>query len=58
VKKNRPKRERQYKKPKTRKQKPFNPWIAKYFDLLGNGLENSKRWENDDPRYNEFKADK
>ena len=56
--KNRPKRERQYKKPKTRKQKPFNPWIAKYFDLSGNGLENSKRWENDDPRYNEFKADK
>ena len=32
-------REKQYKKPKIKKHKPFNPWITKYFDLTGNGIE-------------------
>lgn len=37
--KNKPKRElkKPYKKKKT--QKPFNPWITKYFDLTGTGIK-------------------
>ena len=41
--KNRPKREKQYKKPKIKKHKPFNPWIIKYFDLTGNGIESRNK---------------
>ncbi len=37
--KNRPTREKQYKKPKIKKHKPFNPWITKYFDLTGTGIK-------------------
>lgn len=43
--KNRPKREKQYKKPKIKKHKPFNPWITKYFDLTGNGIESRDKNE-------------
>lgn len=38
-------REKQYKKPKIKKHKPFNPWITKYFDLTGNGIESRDKNE-------------
>jgi hypothetical protein len=40
--KNRPRREKQRKLPGTKRVKPFNPWIAKYFDLSGTGIERCK----------------
>lgn len=50
--KNRPRREKQRKRPGTKRVMPFNPWIAKYFDLSGTGIEeavenyNSKKARN------------
>ena len=37
--KNRPRREKQYKKLKIKKHKPFNPWVYKYFDMTGGNNE-------------------
>ncbi len=39
--KNKPRRQqkKQVKKHIIKKHKPFNPWITKYFDLTGNGIE-------------------
>jgi hypothetical protein len=41
--KNKPRKQqkKQFKKPKSKK--PFNPWIAKYFDLSGTGIESRMR---------------
>jgi hypothetical protein len=41
--KNRPRREKQRKRPGTKRGKPFNPWIAKYFNMTGECDNDSKR---------------
>lgn len=41
--KNKPRREQKKKEFKKKKPaKPFNPWIVKYFDLNGTGIERCK----------------
>lgn len=39
--KDKPRRQqkKRFKKSRIKKYKPFNPWITKYFDLTGNGIE-------------------
>ena len=42
--KNRPRREKQRKRPGTRRDKPFNPWVYRYFDMTKTGeSEDDKR---------------
>lgn len=45
--KSKPRRQQKkhFKKPKIKKHKPFNPWITKYFDLTGNGIESRDKNE-------------
>lgn len=43
--KNKPKRQKP--KKKQTKQVYFNPWIAKYFDLSGHGIEEKQRGDTD-----------
>ena len=46
--KNLPKRQKPKTKSKKDKKIYFNPWICKYFDLSGNGLEKEKGGKKDD----------
>jgi hypothetical protein len=41
--KNRPRREKQRKRQSTRKPKPFNPWVYKYFDMTGECSDDGER---------------
>ena len=42
--KNRPRREKQRKRPGTKRVKPFNPWVYRYFDMTKAGeSEDDKR---------------
>ncbi len=45
--KDKPRRQKKkrFKKQKIKKHKPFNPWITKYFDLTGNGIESRDKNE-------------
>ena len=44
--KNLPKRQKPKMRGKKDKKAYFNPWICKYFDLSGNGLEDKKGGKN------------
>jgi hypothetical protein len=45
--KDKPRRQKKkrFKKQKIKKHKPFNPWITKYFDLMGNSIESRDKNE-------------